>query len=232
MERAFLASAATALAGLPELLGARGWLDEALAQSADVTEDTLSGLVAFILPGDDPYSKAQGQSANGPGGIGAGTVPVFIAALDEFVPASSVIGTTTLPASGAVAALLNQYATRVNPAASGGTFPSPFARLSFDEKAKVFEMFESDPAADGTELKFVSGILPGFVAFVAFSEAGVADPATRNPKSRPVGWEISGYSGPVEGHGELRGYWHGHRSAIGSNARHHRHRHRHRRHHR
>src|SRR5436190_623737 len=93
-----------------------------------------------------------------------------------------------LPDSGGVAMLLNRYALEVNPAASSGQFASPFARLSNAEKAQVFKLFESDTSWDNTEFKFVSGILFGFVAFLAWSEGGVIDPATRQPKSTPVGW--------------------------------------------
>jgi hypothetical protein len=168
-----------------------------------------------VAPGDDPYSVAQGERASGPGGIGAGAVQALIDGLDHFVPAS-VVGSasTTLPASGGVATLLNHYAERVNPAATGGGFASPFARLSFAEKTRVFELFESEPGADGTELRFVAGILPGFVAFLSFSEVGVLDRRTRKLSGRPVGWDIARYSGPAEGHAELRGYWRGHRSAL------------------
>ena len=62
----------------------------------------------------------------------------------------------------------------------------------------------------------MSGILFGFVAFLAWSEGGVIDPATRQPKSTPVGWTLSRFSGQAEGHAELRGYYHGHRSALPS----------------
>lgn len=199
------------------VLAQQGLLEAAAAQSADVTTDTLSGLVAFILPGNDAYSLAQGQSFDGPGGIAAGTVKVLGTALDEFVPTTTVAaGDKTLPASGGVATLLNGYATQVNPAATGGGFPSAFARLSFDEKAEVFRRFEAEPAADGTELRFVAGILPGFVGFLAFSEAGVFDAVSRTVPTRPVGWAISGYSGPAEGHPEFRGYYRGHRKALSS----------------
>jgi len=203
------------VAQLPGLLDARGLLATAAAQSADLTEDTLSGLVAFILPGSDPYSTAQGASFNGPGGIAAGTVPLLTYVLDHIVPVGTVIaGDTTLPASGGVATLLNAYATRVNPVAAGGGFPSPFSRLSFAEKAKVFELFEGEPSMDGTELRFVAGILPGAVALLSFGEGGVYDPKTRSVSRRPVGWDISGYGGPAEGQAELKGYYHGFRQAI------------------
>ena len=213
IERGGLLGLAAALAQLPGLLSSRGWLAEALAQTDGGVTETLSALVAFILPGNDEFSKAQGESTKKPGGVDAGTVPVFIRNLDDFVPvAVPGLGATTLPASGGVATLLNRYALEVNPAGSG-PFNSPFARLSFAEKAEVFRRFESDTAWDGTEFKFVGGILPGFVSFLAWSEAGVIDPETRRPKSEPVGWSLSGYDGPAEGHPELRGYYRGHRRA-------------------
>jgi hypothetical protein len=204
------------LGQLPDVLGARGLLAEAQAQSVDVTTDTLSALVAFILPGNDEYSRAQGTPTSEPGGIAAGTVPVFIDNLDNFVPAAVNRTTTTVPASGGVATLLNDFALQVNPAAAEGPFVSPFARLSFAEKAEVFRRFEADETTSGVlnEVKFVSGILPGFVAFLAWSESGVLDPATRQPTSRPVGWQLSRYAGPAEGHRELKGYYQGRRAAV------------------
>jgi hypothetical protein len=216
LERAALAALAGGLAQLPSLLDAHGLLDEARAQSGDLVVDTFNGLAAFILPGDDAYSVAQGESAPGPGAVGAGVVPPFIAALDEFVPLAALGPGSTLPASGGVASLLNRYATEVAPVAAGGAFPSPFARLSFAQKAEVFRRFEADPAWEGTALRFVGGILPGFIGFMSASEVGVLDPASRATTSRPVSWELSGYAGPAEGHPELRGYWRGHRAAAKS----------------
>src|SRR5206468_7343916 len=119
------------------------------------------------------------------------------------------------PASGGVATRLNAYAREVNPAAANGRFLSPFARLSFAEKAEVFRRFEADDGLSSAvqEFRFVSGILPGFVAFLAWSEAGVLDEASRQPKQRPVGWQLSQY-GPAEGHAELKGYYEGRRAAL------------------
>ena len=217
LERAGLLGLATALAPLPDFLASKGLLEQALGAESDVTKDTLSGLVAFMLPGNDEYSRAQGDHTKEPGGIAAGTVPAFIDALDRYVPIS-VFGNSgqTLPASGGVATLLNSYALQVNPAASHGAFLSPFARLSNKEKAMVFERIESDPQYDGTELKFVGGILPGFVTFLAWSEVGVIDPGKRRVKKRPVGWRLSKYGGPAEGHAELKGYYQGRKRVRGS----------------
>jgi hypothetical protein len=219
VQRAGLFGAALATIDLAALLDSRGLLGEALAQAPDLTRDTLNGLVAFVVPGDDPYSVAQGQSFGGPGGIAAGAVEALIHGLDHYVPLASLPGGNGAPASGGVAMLLNQYALQVNPAASAGGFASPFARLAFDEKAQVFQRFESEPGADGTELRFVAGILPGFVAFLSYSETGVRDVATGELKARAIGWDIAKYGGPAEGHPELIGYWRGHRSALKPGAR-------------
>ncbi len=59
--REFLAKAGwvsfgAALLQLPGILRGRGWLDEAAAQSTDLTLDTMNGLIAFVVPGPDTYS--------------------------------------------------------------------------------------------------------------------------------------------------------------------------------
>lgn len=214
LERAGLSTLAVALGQLPSALESKGLLEVARAQGPDMTADTLSGLVAFVFPGDDEYSVAQGESAPGPGGIAAGGVAALSAGLDAFVPAGA-LGSAglTVPASGGVATLLNRYAAETNPGANRGGFQSHFARLSFAEKAEVMQRFEADPNWAGTEFRFVAGILPGFVAFTAFSEAGVFDAAERRLTARPVAWELARYAGPAEGHRQLRGYWKGHRRA-------------------
>ncbi len=216
--RAFLATAgglglSAALAGLPSALSRLGLLDEASAADADLTRDTISGLAAFVVPGNDEYSRAQGVSTNEPGAVEAGAVPGFIATLDDFVAAPLVGGETelTVPVSGAVATLLNEIATQVNPASARGSFPSPFARLSFEEKAEVFRRFESDPAFADTEFRFVAGILPGFAAFFTYCEA----PAYEGGRltRTPVGWQLANYDGPSDGWNEFKGYYRGRRAA-------------------
>lgn len=215
--RSLLARGALAAfaAALPSVLGSKGLLDEARAQSPDLVADTFNGLVAFVVPGSDDYSVHQGESTGARGGVGAGGAPALIANLDRYVPAS-VFGTlgATLPASGAVAALLNDYATQVNPAPAG-PFPSPFARLAFAEKADALRRFESDSSWDQNEVRFVSGILPGFATFLSLTEVGLLDRRTRKLSARPVGWDLTKYAGVAEGRAELRGYYGGRRKARG-----------------
>ena len=201
-----LAGAAAVFAQIPGFLAGRGWLEDALAQSPDATRDALNGLVAFVVPGPDAYSVAQGQSTAEPGGIEAGGTDLLIELLDRFVdtPAGAV-----LPSSGGVAQLLNGTALQVNPAAAGGAFASPFARLKFDEKIEVFRRLEE--ITEDSELRFVSGILIGAVGFLCFGEGGVFDRSTRQLTGTPVGWTLENYDGVAEGRAELRGYWKGRR---------------------
>lgn len=211
--------AATVISQLPALLGAKGWLDVALAQEADLTRDTINGLVVFILPGPDPYSVAQGETTDTPGAIEAGTTDNLILNLDSYLPAADVGGGNddTVPISGAVANLLNGQAAQVNPAAAGGGFPSHFSRLSFAEKAEVFNRIEATAGTDAAsaQLRFIGGILPGYTAFLAFGEWNVFDPATKKLTGRPVGWALTRYQpkGPVRGWDEHKGYYQGRRKA-------------------
>ncbi|GAA2804341.1 hypothetical protein [Crossiella cryophila] len=133
----------------------------------------------------------------------------------------------SLPLSLVIALLLNLLATQVNPLALNGVFLSPFARLSFADKARAFELLEGPDAdlvalLDGNLpqplrgsvsglLKFVGGALLEFPAFGAFSEWKVFDKKTRKLKSRPAGWQLTGYqpAGPVEGWDDFRGYYQG-----------------------
>lgn len=234
LARAGVLGAATMLWQVPPLLRLRGWDSPAYAQDPNIVRDTLNGLVAFIFPGDDEYSVAQGDSTNSPGAMAADTTTILIQSLDEFLPAPDgpppLTNDDTVPLSGGIANLLNVVAASVNPAAAGGPFPSHFSRLSSAEKAEVFHRLETDNGVPDNELpepftgatgnfRFVAGILPGFVAFLAFSEWHTYDPETRRLTQRPVGWEQSGYQGsrrnPVEGWDEHLGYYQGRRAVTG-----------------
>jgi hypothetical protein len=48
--------------------------------------DTISGLVAFVVPGPDAFSVAQGVSDSAPGGLAADGVAFMLNALDNFYP--------------------------------------------------------------------------------------------------------------------------------------------------
>jgi hypothetical protein len=188
-----LTAAANVFLPARSFLGDRGWLQAAQAPPPDVLHDTVNGLFAFIVPGFDQYSVAQEMSTTEPGGVDAGAVDVFVRTLDAstpFVPSFS----------GVVTATLNGLAQTVNPAAGGGPFASPFARLSYAEKAAVFQIMD---ATD--QLRLLGGLLPLFVAFFTYSEARVLDPATLALTGRP-GWPICGGQGASDSPAELVGY--------------------------
>ncbi len=110
LQRGALASLAAALAQIPGLLGQKGLIGTAMAQSSDLVTETLNGLLAFIAPGNDSFSTQQGESTTRPGGVASNNVGPFISDLDHFVPAS-IFGSQglTLPASSGVAMLLNLH---------------------------------------------------------------------------------------------------------------------------
>src|SRR5437588_862442 len=91
LARAWVLGAAVALAGsdgwrLPVRAADVPGNDQAAAVLDALARDTASGLAAFILPGPDPYSVAQGVSSPTPGAIDAGVVDALARAGDFFVP--------------------------------------------------------------------------------------------------------------------------------------------------
>ena len=189
-----LVSAAVALARATDLLTTRGWIQAADVPNLDLVHDTFNGLLAFIVPGPDDYSVAQGVSTVEPGGVDEGVTDILIATLDETTP--------FLPQfSGTVAGIFNGIALVVNPSPSG-QFVSPFACLSFAEKVAVFQIM------DGTDsLKPLAGVLPAFVSFFCYSEAAVFDPVTRSLTGHPIAWDLSSYQGVSDGRNEFLGYF-------------------------
>jgi hypothetical protein len=192
LKRATLLAGSAALADLPAALRFHGWLDDAYAATADVVEQTLNGLVAFIVPGRDQYSQAQGVTTRTPGGIEAGTTPALIRTLDRFLPGP-------LPLSSTTATILMEYAKIVGFQPEKAKFVSPFANLSFAKKAQVFARIEALPEETSGPIRFLVGNLPDLTAFLAYS--------------RPVGWRLAHYSGVSDGHKELKGYWRGRKAA-------------------
>lgn len=189
-----LLGAAMALARATDLLTSRGWIQAAEVPNPDLLHDTFNGLLAFIVPGPDDYSVAQGVSTVELGGVDEGVADILIATLDETTPFVPQFSAT-------VAGILNGIALVVNPS-PGGTFLSPFARLSFAEKAAVFQIM------DGTEsLKPLAGVLPAFVAFFCYSEAAVFDPVTRSLTGDPIAWHLSNYQGVADGRNEFLRYF-------------------------
>jgi hypothetical protein len=134
----------------------------------------------------------------------------------------------TVPLSLLVALMLNFLATEVNPGSIVGPIPtSPFANLSFNDKAKAFAALEGADSdllqtldANAPEplkaslsglLKFVGGALQEFGTYLSYGEWGVFDPQTKTVSQRPVGWDLSNYmpgrTTPADGWDEFLGYF-------------------------
>jgi hypothetical protein len=202
VSRAVVATGAAV--ALPNALLRSGLAEEAHAATPDLVTQTLNGLVAFVVPGPDDYSVAQGLTAPEPGAIAAHAGEALVQGLNMAQATQP-----TLAAS--VAALFNGIAVVVDPTSTAGPFDSPFANLAFQGKATVFAVLEQDPSFE--QLRSLVGVLPGLAAFLAYSEVGVFDPASRSIVARPVGWEISSYDGVSDGHDEFVGYFENRRKA-------------------
>jgi len=189
-----------ALAAAALVVSRSGFAQVATAPAAagdPVVLDTLDGLLAFVLPGPDAHSVAQGMTSDTVGGVGLGIAALLAETIDQTTPFVPQFSAT-------VAATLNALASAVNPTAlptSASPFVSPFARLSFAEKAAVFQIMDGNEA-----LKLLGGVLPPFVAFFCYSEAAAFDPATRRLTGQPVAWQLSRYQGVADGRDEFRGY--------------------------
>lgn len=266
---ALAVGSATAMMGVPSV--------DALAQSSSQSQlerlyaylnlfarDTLAGVSAFSVPGNDLYSLIQGRSTFQPGGLAARNDAFLVYMFNHYLPLPPPLGTSlttsltaplrrldftiggvsvnvgsalaqvlntrdSLPLATLLSLLLNALALLVQPASAIGPFLSPFSRLSWSNKAKVFKLLESadpqvltvmgdvPPPLVKTLLAYVQLIGLGLMAFASsgsYSEWANLNPTTRTLTSRPVGWSLSKYqpAGPVEGWNEFRGYYQGRRS--------------------
>ncbi len=153
-------------------------------------------------------------------GLPSGLVQTLDDALQQLLESDE-----TIPLSLVIALLLNLVATQVNPLAVSGAFLSPFARLSFGEKAAAFALIEGadadlvqaldtqlpEPLHESVSglLRFVGGALLEFPAFGSYGEWSVFDRSTKTLETRPVGWGLTGYGGVSDGWDELIGYYQG-----------------------
>lgn len=200
--RAFVGRAALLAAALTPLPRAGLVTAGAAAAPADVALDTLNAVVAYVVPGDDRHSAAQGVSSPHPGGVAARGGEGVRATLDAASPGTAA----------AAVAVLNAFARAVDPGADARAdaagFAAPFAALSFASKATVFEQLSH--SVDAT-FRMLGGLLPAIAAFVCYSEYGAL--GATGLTSRPVGWQLTGYDGAVDGRDDFRGYYGGRRRA-------------------
>ena len=166
----------------------------------------MNGLVAFIVPGRDRYSRAQGTRSKTPGGIEAGTTAVLTRTLDRFLPGP-------LPLSATAATILNEFAAQVDPASRNGTFASPFANLSFAKKAQCLSD-DREPSGRERGLDPLPRRQPAGSRRVpcVFRSRRLRCEQTSLARA-PLGWRLTRYAGVADGHKELKGYWQGRKAA-------------------
>jgi hypothetical protein len=207
--RVFVARAAllavAALTPLPRAAARAGLITaDSAAAPDDVVLDTLNGVVAYVVPGDDRYSIAQRSTSPQPGGVAARGGEGVRATLESAGP-----GTVD-----AAVGVLNGFARAVDPGADAraGTagFSAPFAALSFADKGEVFELLSQ--SVEET-LQMLGGLLPAIAAFASYSEFGALEAGATALTSRPVGWQLTGYEGTADGRDEFHGYYGGRRRA-------------------
>ena len=201
-----LLAGATALDRLPAALRVHGWLEEAYAAQPNVVKQTMNGLVAFVVPGRDRYSLAQGTKTKTPGGIEAGATAALIRTLDHFLPSDPPLATTA-------ATILNEVAANVAPSARRGKFASAFANLSSRAEGEGLPDSGRVPGRGG-RLDPLPGRQPPRSGGVRQLLRGrQLRSATGRPAFRPFGWRLARYAGIAEGRPELKGYYQGRRAA-------------------
>jgi hypothetical protein len=149
----------------------------------------------------------------------AGAVPL------DWALAVLIESDEVIPLSLAIALLLNFLATQVSAASVNGMFLSPFARLTFAEKAGVLERLE-DPAPElvariaaetpeairpaiAGQLAYVGGVLFVLPAIATYIDWLAFDRRTKTMLNHPTSWRLTGFQpdGPVEGWDDHRGYY-------------------------
>lgn len=198
------------------------------AGTTDFLINALDNFVPFPDSLAQPIGAAlvTGLAGSGIALPGLEILPAELRRLDRALSAY-LESDAVLPLSFPIAGLLNLMATQVNPLSVRGAHLSPFARLSYAEKAAAFQLIERtdadlvalldahfpEPLKESVSglLKFVGGALIEFATFGAYCEFAGYDPERRRLRKRPVGWNLTGYqpSGPVEGWDDFIGYYQG-----------------------
>lgn len=176
------------------------------ASAAAFLDDTFDGLAAFVVPGNDRFSRHQRVWVDRPGGVDAQAGRVVQETVNSAVPL--VLADAELGAPGAlgVALLLESLALHRNPLAVIGPFSSPFANLSFTQKRSVLQDLDESPVLKEASIEYAGNAVITLTALGAFSEAHQWDPRTRTLKGEPLGWQWSKYGGVSDGWPEFIGY--------------------------
>lgn len=199
--RGFLASAGIG-AGALLLTGA----PSAAAASPRFITDAFDGLAAFVLPGNDPFSRQQKKTFPGPGAVANLGGLVVRETLDQYVPIQ--IAEAALPAPGALgyALILQTVSLGIEPLSFIGPFAHPFANLSWQRKLGVLQQVEELPGLTGSVIGYSANALTTIAGLGAYSERSAFDRRTEELTGRPVSWDYSNYGGRSDGWPEFIGF--------------------------
>jgi hypothetical protein len=201
--RAFLTSAGLGISALTLF----GMPQQASAALPRFVEDAFDGLAAFVLPGNDAFSRQQGKTYPGPGAVAAAGGLVVRETLDRAIPLQ--LGELPIPAPGALgyALIMQSVAVSVAPLAIVGRFAHAFANLSWLQKREVLNRIDGLPGLGGSVIGYSGNALSTLAGLGAYSERAVYDRATKRLSGRPVSWDCSGYGGRSDGWPEFKGYF-------------------------
>lgn len=187
----------------------------AQAEAADIVLDGFNGLAAFVVPGNDRFSKQQRLTTSRPGGVDNGSARIVRRTLDAAIPVP--LGETDVPVPGALAyaLLLKAYAINVNALSIVGPFANPFANLTWTQKREALIRLDAAPPLEGTQITFAGNALITLAAFGAYTEGTAYNRKERRLTRQPVGWQLSQYQGVSDGHPDLIGYYQGRTEVTG-----------------
>lgn len=209
--RRFLASASAATAAV----AVAGTLPER-ATAATFIDQSFDGLAAFVVPGNDKFSKHQRLTVPSPGGVDAMAGRVLKETFDAAIPLTvSDHGQVAAPGALGLALLLEAQAVNVNPLSTIGPFSSPFANLTWTQKREVLQRLDNQALLNKASIEFAGGALVTLAALGAYSERAVYDRRSRELRGIPIGWKATKYEGVSDGWDEFIGYHQGRTEVTG-----------------
>lgn len=189
--------------------------DPASAAAAAATTDesvnaAFNGLASYVLPGDDAYSRRQGRTRPGPGGVAAGTAGhLYDCYQHAFAAAINTRYGVNLPAPQLISAVIDAFTRTRYPVESIGPLKHPFANLKHAQKAQVLADLDEERLLRRLPIGFGFNTIITLTGLGCYSEYGVFDQRTRTLTGRPVGWALSNHAGVSDGWPEFIGYWRG-----------------------
>lgn len=185
------------------------------AEAADIVLDGFNGLAAFVVPGNDRFSKQQRLTTPRPGGVDNGSARIVRRTLDAAIPVP--LGELDVPVPGALAyaLLLKAYAINVRALSIVGPFANPFANLTWTEKREALIRLDAAPPLERTQITFAGNALITLAAFGAYTEGTAYHRPAKRLVRQPVGWQLSNYQGVSDGHPDLLGYYQGRTEVTG-----------------